>query len=154
MRFFRDWIYQKATIFRSLLVFMLIALIFKEIPIDPPYVIMRRKNTHQSEKMSSFRMLRKIPKLIPLQIRLLRVSPKISISQTPRKFDELKITWYQVLGVSEKATAAEIEEAFHEKLTSTDNLASKTNVEEVDAVLEQSVSSENEKKYYCNVLQL
>ena len=88
-------------------------------------------------------MLRKIPKLIPLQIRLLRVSPKISISQTPRKFDELKITWYQVLGVSEKATAAEIEEAFHEKLTSTDNLASKTNVEEVDAVLEQSVSYES-----------
>ena len=85
-------------------------------------------------------MLRSVPKILPLRIRLLRVTTKNLFSQTPKKFNELKFTYYQVLGVSEKATPMEIEDAFHEKLTSTDDLASKTDSAEVDAALEQSVS--------------
>jgi len=84
-------------------------------------------------------MLRRIPKILPLRIRLFRVTPRNFFSKTSKKFNELKFTWYQVLGVSEKATPMEIEEAFHEKLTSTDDLASKTDSAEVDAALEQSL---------------
>jgi len=52
--------------------------------------------------------------------------------------DDLKRTWYTVLGVTEKATPMEIEEAFHRKLTESDDLMSKT-PDEVDRLLEQSV---------------
>merc|ERR1712228_849030 len=53
--------------------------------------------------------------------------------------DGLKVTWYQLLGVSEKATAMEIEDAFHRKLTSQDDLIGKTDEAEIDKILEQSV---------------
>ena len=57
-----------------------------------------------------------------------------------KKTDGLNLTWYQVLGIKENATGMDVEEAFHLKLTSTDDLAQKTSDDEIDAILEQSVS--------------
>lgn len=56
-----------------------------------------------------------------------------------RRHDELRHTWYAVLGVKESATHQEIEEAFYEKLTNTEINLNSQNEKEVDDILDQNM---------------
>ncbi|CBY32857.1 unnamed protein product [Oikopleura dioica] len=56
-----------------------------------------------------------------------------------RRHDELRHTWYAVLGVKESASHQEIEEAFYEKLTNTEINLNAQNEKEVDDILDQNM---------------
>ncbi|CAG5105078.1 Oidioi.mRNA.OKI2018_I69.chr1.g1813.t1.cds [Oikopleura dioica] len=56
-----------------------------------------------------------------------------------RRHDELRHTWYAVLGVKESATHAEIEEAFYDKLTKTEINLNSQSEKEVDDILDQNM---------------